>query len=289
MPMPRVPIDRDKLIALYARGLSYEQIARELNTNGAIVYSRLREWRLIGTVPRHGSTWRRDLDGAEISRRYVAGASEKALADTLGISRSAVRTRLIEAGVQPRTQAESEALKWTVLKRDRRAVERQCSAAWAAARGRVQPLAELLMKAKTRAARLSHVGRHEDALRIALRKCGVLATPQFQVGPYNLDLSLRKYRVAVEILTAYLDAAKSVSPKRMYYLFDRGWAVLILYCPTSKGAIKADALAQHVIAFAQATRRDPTARRQYGVIGGDGQPISASRFQRYDGTRVDGF
>ena len=46
---------------------------------------------------------------------------------------------------------------------------------------------------------------------------------------------------------------------------------------------------KHVIAFAQAARRDPSARRQYGVIGSDGQPVPASRFQRYDGTRVDGF
>ena len=233
MPMPRIPVDRDQLIGLYARSLSYEEIARELHVTPHTVWRRLHEWGVIGSVQRHGGTWRRDIDGTAIARRYLAGESEKALADAMGVARHAIRARLIEAGVRPRGRSEAELQKWSVLKRDRTAVERQCIGAWAAARGRIQPLTELLTKAKTRAARLSHVGRHEDAIRVALRQRGVVVTPQFQVGPYNLDLALREYRVAVEVLTAYLDAAKSVKPKRLDYLFDRGWSILILWCPTS--------------------------------------------------------
>ena len=289
MAMPRIPLDRDEAIRLYTTGLTYEQIARQLSTKPNVVWRRLHDWGIIGSVPRHGGAWRRDIDAACIVERYIAGASEKALADEHHISRTLIRARLLAAGVSPRTRTEAERLKWSVMKRDRFLVERQCRGAWAASTGRVVPLHTLRAAARMRAQRLSHIGRYEDALRIALRRCGMVAIPQYVVGPYNLDLAIRPARVAVEILTAYINIAKSAAAHRIHYLFDHGWSVLILWCPARQGAPKADTLAQHVITFMEATSRNPAVRRQYGVIRGDGQPVPASRFQRYDGTRVEGF
>ena len=289
MAMPRIPLDRDEAIRLYTAGLTYEQIARQLSTKPNVVWRRLHDWGIIGSVPRHGGAWRRDIDAARIVDRYAAGASENSLAAEHRISRSLIRARLLAAGLSPRTQSEAELLKWSMMKRDRPLVERQCRRAWDASTGRVVPLHTLRAAARMRARRLSHVGRYEDALRIALRRRSVVTIPQYVVGPYNLDLAIRPSRIAVEILTAYLDIAKSVAAHRLHYLFDHGWSVLVLWCPARQGAPKADTLAQHVIAFMEATRRNPATRRQYGVIRGDGQPVPASRLQRYDGTRVEGF
>ena len=289
MSMPRRHLDQDDAIRLYRVGLTYEEIARQLHATPHLVWRRLHEWGVIGTGDRHGGRWRRDVDAEAVVRAYGAGESEKAIAARLGVARSTIRARLMAARVVIRDRHAAESLKWQTLKRDRIHVVAQLGAAWRASRHRIVPLATLRRAAQTRARRLRHVGRYEEALRIALHARGVRMIPQHPVGRYNLDLAIRPTRVAVEVLTAYLGAAKSAAPERLHYLFDRGWRVLILWCPTREGTPEPDALAQHVLAFMEATRRTPPGSRQYGVIRGDGQPVTARCLDRYQGTRVMGF
>lgn len=213
---------------------------------------------------------------------YLAGTSMKKLAKEIGVTRPTLIHRFREHGVVIRGRSEAERLKWVGIKENRTLVERQCQAAWAAVRGRKAPLQELLKKAKTRQRKLLHRGRHEHSLLLELRRRGLEVRPQEPVGPYSLDLAIHPDAIAVEILTGYVDIAKTLRVKRVHHLRDCGWAVLVLYCPGTRW-VNVPRLADYVMAFLEECRREPAARRQYRVIRCDGKVMPARRGDRPDG------
>lgn len=69
-----------------------------------------------------------------VLEKYAAGFSVNQISKDFGASRQAVNRFLRRNGIEPRSQSEAEALKWSKMKGDRAAVERQCSAAWSVSR-----------------------------------------------------------------------------------------------------------------------------------------------------------
>lgn len=65
--------------------------------------------------------------------KYRAGMSVNQIAKESGVSRPCVNRNLISQGVTLRTQSQAETVKWQTIKQTAGGVERQLSAAWAAA------------------------------------------------------------------------------------------------------------------------------------------------------------
>src|SRR3989304_933585 len=89
------------------------------------------------------------LDLDDLIRRYEAGESLKHLSDEIGFDRWTIRGKFIQQGIHIRGRSEAERLKWSLLKSDRSAVERQCAAAWMGRRGRKDPLERKIRRART--------------------------------------------------------------------------------------------------------------------------------------------
>ena len=228
----------------------------------------------------------------QLIRRYVAGTSLKQLSDESGYSRPLLLRRLTERGVPIRNRSTAETLKWSRLKLDRRAVERQCGGAWAANRGRVRQPIEKLRAAATLFRRATRpAGRYEVDLLVMLSP---LYSPtdlchQFAVGPYNVDLAVRSQRVAVEVMRFHHRKANStIRRERLEYLLRRGWSVLVVFV-VQKRTLELLPVAQQIHAFVQQARLDPSGWGQYGVIGRDGQSITPPRYQLPRATRIEGF
>ena len=221
--------------------------------------------------------------------RYQSGTSLKQLSNESGYGRNVLFRRFSMRGIPIRGRSEAERLKWRSLSMDRNLVERQCRAAWEKSRGRIVPAETKIRHARTMAERFSHVGKYERELHDLLRVRGIPAQMQYRIGFYNVDLAVCPFRVAVEVQCAYINGGKSVRRERLEYLFDAGWAVLILHPRTRLYGPDLARLTEQIITFCETTGRQPTIRRQYGVIGSHGQPVAKRGFQ-FDGwARVPGF
>jgi hypothetical protein len=111
--MSTVPLnlDTDNLKRLYESGLSLNQIAQKLGIGAMSV----RKYLLAAGVPirsraegqalrPHGRT---EITVNEVVALYNAGMSEKAIEKKIGLSRPAIRNRLLKAGIKPRNRSES--------------------------------------------------------------------------------------------------------------------------------------------------------------------------------------
>lgn len=254
-----------------------------------------------------------DLD--HLIRRYESGVSMKKLAEESGFGYKVLRRRLRLRGVHIRGRSEAELLKWRRLKPDRAAIERQCSAAWSARRGSTDPLERKIARAKTRYERLTHTSPNEHALAVELRRRGLRFALQHPVGYYNLDLALKRLRVAVEVETARSDRCGALSRKRAEYLLDRRWSLIVVTLaapdPTRgwsrererlpsgtfapEGGRSPDpgfdfpAIADKLVAFVESMGGLPSMSGQYGVIGREAQPVPVARRYLARWPRIKGF
>lgn len=208
-------------------------------------------------------------------RRYVAGESENKLAREVGVSRSAFRNLLLKYKVVPRTQSESEFVKWKFMRPESRVS--QVAAAHRAAKGRVATIDELTRRATSRERTFSNVSNDEIILATHLRDFGYSVTQQKAVHVYNLDIALDEFSIAVEVFGGGFHAYGSHLIRffeRTKYLLDSGWNVVIVWVdrvryPMSIGA------SERVISYVEEFSRDPSIRGQYRVILGNGQNASA--------------
>ena len=267
-------------------GESAASIAEDFGVDRGTIIARARE---LGIARERG---RRDIPNLRaLIALYKKGKSLNALADESGVSRPALLRRFREDGIAIRGRSEAEELKWATLKTNREAVERQCGAAWDASAGRVVGDATKRRQARTRAKTLQYVGRYERRIRRALAQLGVLAVAQRPVGAYNLDLALDKPSVAVEVQHSRSisnNGNTSLRAKRIEYLFGRGYALMVVWVKPGD-SFSAMRVAKQVLAFSDLVRRDGAARRQYGVVRGDGERAATKGLDGHGWTRVPGF
>lgn len=215
------------------------------------------------------------IDDDAVVAYYLAGNSEKATAAHFGVSRTAIRLRLLSAGVTPRDGSASMHLRLSKMTPDERAA--LLTAAHEASRGRVVPEETLIKLAETRQRMGFSASDHEMDLAELLRERGLEAVPQFAVGKYNIDLAV--HPVAVEVWGGgwhfYGEHARRHA-QRTRDLFDAGWHLFIVVVDAIKRPLSAVA-ADQIVTFVEQARRDPSARREQRVIWGDGEPVPAHR------------
>lgn len=285
MPPPNL----DDLIRRYQAGESAAKLGRELGVKGDTVATWLRKAgvKMRGTAEANRIAFLPADATADLIRRYTAGESEKKLSDSLGISRSAVRSRLKAAGVPVRSHSDAERLKWSGMGRAAR--KRQVAAAHTARRGQKDSIEVQMRRAATWQAKMSHRGPGEVALAAALTSIGVRVTPQKAVGPYNLDLAMDELPVAVEVECGNVFKPLRIPKtlKRLKYIVDQGWRVLIVF--TKNRPLTFPAVVQQSLAFREVAGRDEPALGQYGVVDGDGKPVSIPGCDFHGLARIPGF
>lgn len=256
----------DDLVAFYTAGNTVKETARHFRVGTLKVTPILQAAGVF--QPR----WR-EVPTAEIVAAYVAGASEKALAEHYGVARGVIRRRLADAGVQPRGRSEAMYARMAQTSPEERM--RLSHAAHDAVRGRVYTEDEKAVRAKTAQNKRLNMSPAEFVLREMLGRRGVVGiVPTMAIGPYNCDAAIDP--VAVEIFGGHWHFSGrhlARSSERIRYLMDRGWHVLMIVLTQTHPL--SDTTADYVAAYVQEARRNPTARREYRVIWGTGETLAA--------------
>lgn len=211
----------------------------------------------------------------DLLREYVAGSSENEIAKKAGVSRNVVARWLLEAGIDRRGQSDAERMKWATMSRIAR--RRQVRAANEAARGRVRSDAEVIRGAASNFAAQTRKGAYEDTVAAIARGFGFAVLQQHPVHRYNIDVALHELRVAVEVLSHYPYADSSVPYReRVEHLVDAGWRLLWIDCAQRRDFDPA-IVGEHILAHANAARRNEPAGRRQWVIRCNGKPTPAIR------------
>ena len=180
---------------------------------------------------------------------------------------------LARAGVVLRNKSEAESLKWagkTLVQR-----RQQTRGAYESVRGRVRSDAELCLAATTRFSNQSGIVRREQEIGDQLRTLVRGVSYQHPVGPYNVDLAIKRRRIAVEIQRGDAHRSKSLRCERLEHILSEGWCLLICYC--AGGEFDATAVANTIHAVAKRASLDPSVYGCYGVIGRHGEFRTALR------------
>jgi len=212
-------------------------------------------------------------NASDIVDHYLAGMSEKRLAEQEKIGRTALRRFLLDHGISPRGQSEAERLKWSRMDTAQR--QAQVRAAHEAATGRSHSMTERIRMALSRERNGSGRSPDEVLLETMLCDIGVISIPQRAVGPYNCDLAV--HPVAVEIWGGnwhWHGRHAARNSKRIRYFLDAGWDMLIVHLSRKRHPLTQQ-VAEYVSAYVKQRRGDPTAIREYRVVRGAGKLLIA--------------
>lgn len=210
-----------------------------------------------------------DLDLDHIRESYLAGESEKSIANRLGVGRAAIRRRLIAQGIAPRGRSEAMFVRMSRTDPDERG--RLVAAAHVARRGAGVSLSEAHNKALARQMSGAKVGAGELLIADRLRELGHASVGQLAVGPYNLDLAVHPVAVEVHIDGSY-PLNHGNRGHRLEYLLDAGWHVVYIWI-TQRYFLTDDGI-RELAAFIERAKSAPPTIRQYGVIRGSGEHVA---------------
>lgn len=275
------PESVDNAVADYVAGESCEVCARRHRVSESRLRGILRDrgvWRSPAERRKLGSiklsaARRTRLPDDEIAARYQAGESENSIAKSLGISRGAIRTRLIDAEVPIRGTAEANRLMMAARTPEENRLN--TAAAHQAVRGRKSSFDERCRRAKLNEERVAGQVEVERTLSALLAERGIETIPQKAIGPYNVDLGAAP--VAVEVFggTWHLSGRHAArATERFRYILDQGWNVIIVWVDGRRWPLSSDG-ADDVASFIEQARRDPSTVSKYRVIRGDGEFVTA--------------
>src|SRR3990167_3124086 len=208
----------------------------------------------------------------DLFRRYQAGEPENKLAREAGISRTTMRRRLLEAGIIPRDISGSMYLRWAEANPKQR--QAMLEAAHAATRGIKVPISAKIKHALTVENKLLQASPVELEFAKRLQAYGFKVIPQKAVYIYNLDIAIQSPPIAIEIYGGRFHSMGNHLLrhfKRTKYLLNHGWSVIIIWIDALRYPLSL-ACDDYIIRWADELRRNPTARSQYRVILGNGQP-----------------
>lgn len=256
--------------------LSIATVHRHLKLHGVPTITRKKRSELGLAKSRCGMT-------AEISRRiadsFNAGMSVNAISKLVGIGRKAVDRELIKNGLQPRSKSQAESLKWQSLRSVDGAIERQLGAAWDASRGRCDSIESRCARAVANEAIKWKVFRFEDAIAAALRQHGFSCIQQRAAGPYNLDIAIDEFPVAIEVIGAPpWEFNKTKLRKRTEYLLDKGWFVVFVRYHRRTRPIVVDYATDQLVAYLDLARKDESVFGKYGMVIGNPDYVPTSRY-----------
>lgn len=213
------------------------------------------------------------IDTARMISSYLDGASVKELAGMLGVSRSAIVQRLHEAGIIQRNRSEAMYQRMANTPKEER--YRILRNAHASGKGKHRTIREMSLAALTRQARRStRTSVLESQFAEMLKERGIQFIPQGAVGPYSCDFLVGD--IAVEIFGGqwhrYGDHAARAQ-KRSHYILDAGFHLYAIWCGSLRPLT--GAACDDFVAFMEIASRNPTATREYRVIGGAGDFVAS--------------
>jgi very-short-patch-repair endonuclease len=172
---------------------------------------------------------RSNITAKQVIALYKRELSVKAIAETLGTSRGTVVSRLISAGITPRTASEEMYLRMSKLNDEER--QRLTNAAHESLRGKKQPLTQKLNRART-AERNQKLSELEGEFVEAFREAGVEVAPIHAVGIYCIDIAIPEAKLAIEIHGGnwHLSTKKQRQDAlKLFALSREGWLVIYLW------------------------------------------------------------
>lgn len=295
-PMKRLDIDRDNVVERYRSGetishicevfaADYKTIRTILARAGVEVRSKSEETRLrmskltgpeIATLMAPARLAKEStkgmpnlkrriaVDDRAIVSRYASGESEKAIAESLGVSRSVVRRRLLDAGVNPRGGSESMRIRMANMTSDeRKLITTHARSACT----------------QSRQETLSVVGWGENTLRDWLVDRGCETIPQLAMGPYNIDLAV--HPVAVEVWNSATNPLRlRRAHEKAKYLRERGWSLVWVWI--RKDHVFDERVADEIVAIIERTRLNPSTGCEHWVIRGSGEFAPVRKYDTND-------
>jgi len=217
-----------------------------------------------------------DADFRDAVQRYLSGEqTQSEAAASIGIRQTSFSDRLRRARIAGPNRAEAARRRAARMTVEERAA--LADSAHEAVRGMTRTADDLAKRALGKQRTMSHATDEERAVAAAvLGLSGVRPVLQQAVGKYNLDLGVAD-AVAVELFGGnWHSHGRHLArlPQRVEDIADAGWNLLIVW---SRNGFRPEPgpVAQDVVAYLERTRSDPTFRRQYRVIRGDGEFIAA--------------
>lgn len=214
---------------------------------------------------------RSDFDIDYLINLYNRGEPIQALSKRFGVSRSTLKRRFVERGVIIRGNREAQTIRMSRTTKEDRL--RFSSAAHAAVRGSKRPIEEKYKTAITRERKQLGISPVEDICKRMLEERGFTCKSQKAIGPYNIDIALTEFSIAVEIFGGGWHAQGRVSArfsKRVKYLLDSDWLPVIIWVdsrwfPFGVGAV------DYIVSLVDKISSDKTLRSKKHMIRGDGE------------------
>lgn len=252
----------DDLAKRYLAGESLQQLGRNVGVKGDTVGRWLTKYGIkLRSKSEAVTVWHGlVVDDDVIVRRYISGESENAIALSLGIDRSSVRSRLVSRNVAIRDRSDAERLKWVGMTDEQR----------------IQRLDAL---------HSSIIGRYETDLIFALKLAGYQFA-QRQIGRYYVDLAHHELLVAIEVecLQGFTMMERL---DRLKYILNQGWTVL--YVVKTSKSFSLPKVTEKIITFLELASWDESVFGKYGVMDGQGCYSTVGR-KNLDGVpRIEGF
>lgn len=209
----------------------------------------------------------RKSNHATVRAMFADGHSVNSIAKAINLSRSAVNTILEEIGI-PKPDVSEGNRRSAAMATDAQRAARAAAAHDAIRKiGRHKPTQAGHSFRKE--ASLEYVGAGEIDLAEKLVAKGLHPIPQAAVEGYNIDLLCDHLAVEVHNYTNR-PSDKTRNVTRIVKLLSRG--ISVIYVKTGRDfPVIGDAAVNQIIAFYDATSRDPSAIGQYRVVRGDGQ------------------
>lgn len=271
MTRPTDPAKMEHAVQLYLSGKGTTEAATTVGISKSPLIRELRK---------RGVTRPRRIELVGVGERYLAGESVLGLAQSYGVERGVIERHLREAAIPKRTageQARIVAANMSAAQRKARA-----AAAHAAKRGHPNSPESLRAAARTRESQGVPQSRAERLMLGWLEKRGQSPRIQAAIDRYNVDLAFAG--VAVEMLGGEWHAQNPKHRARTKAILNAGWNVLFVW-DTPSYPLKS-AAADYAVTFAEETRLNPAAIREYRVIRGDGEFVAGGRLDQYELTYV---
>jgi uncharacterized protein (DUF433 family) len=248
----RNDIDASNVVSEYTSGQSVRRLASVYKTDSDVIKrilagsgvalrgmkeAKYAQFHIRGD---HGPRWV-NIDMSKLVSEYLSGASASDLASEYGVSTDTIERRLHPLGImrKPGVAANREKISGT---RQKNAVG---------------------------------VGRFEDEIFDMLTIRGFDPIRQHAVGRRNIDVSI--HPIAVEIWFSSLRPDNDAyCRERIVDLADAGWNIAYVFISRRTHTLS-ERVADQLIAWHKTAEANPSSRREYRVIRGTGELISAGR------------
>ena len=253
------------------RGVLLKTLAQELHVSTDALSRHIRQRGV--EIPKTGKKpFKYSLPKKEIVAMYQAGASEKAIAEKFGCSRTIIRPILVHAGIPLRSKSEASKLRYRNTTKEYR--QALTAAAHEAVKGsitRKQALARAISREQS--GNESHLGDGEAEIAQRLDELGIVYVRQKAVDIYNVDFAVGSVAVEVTCGTVKYRGGNTKENKRIKKLLECGYNPVCIEFRQKEAILRC---LDDVVSHIQEARRCPPFGREYWVI----------RCQRKDSTVI---